>query len=89
MWSQRGITLKGMVTILYSLGLSPLIYVSSVIDTIDIVIKEVDSIITEFIWKGKMYKIAKNVIIQRIRDDSFKFAEFKSKVKYFKLSWVK
>ncbi len=44
---------------LNSLALSPLIYVSSLIDTLDIVIKEVDNIITDFLWKGKLHNIAK------------------------------
>ncbi len=69
--------------------MSPLIYVFSVIDTPDIVIKEVDNIITEFLWKGKIHKIAKNVIIQWIGDGGLKVPDFQSKVKSLKLSWVK
>ncbi len=69
--------------------MSPLIYVSSVIDTPDTVLKEIDNIITDFLWKGKMHKIAKNVIIQRIGDGGLKHPDFKSKVKSLKLSWVK
>ncbi len=61
-WSQRGLTLKGKVTILNSLALSPLIYVSSIIDTPYIVITEVDNIITEFLWKEQMLKIAKTLL---------------------------
>ncbi len=49
LWSQRGLTLKGKVAILNSVALTPLIYLSSVIDTPDSVIKEVDNIITEFL----------------------------------------
>ncbi len=66
--------------------MSPLIYVSSVIDTPDIVIKEVDNIITEFLWKGKMHKIAKNIIIPNIGDGGLKFSDFQSKMKSLKLS---
>ncbi len=69
--------------------MSPPIYVFSVIDTPDIVVKEVDNIIIEFLWKGKMHKIAKNVIIQRIGDGDLKFWDIQSKVKSRKLSWVK
>ncbi len=69
--------------------MSPLIYLSCVIDTPDIDIKEVDNIITEFLWKGKLHKIAKNVIIQGIGDGGLKFPGFQSKVKSVKLLWVK
>ncbi len=68
--------------------MSSLIYGSSVIDTPDIVIKEVDNIITEFLWKEKMHKIAKNFIIQNIGDGGLKFPDFQSKVISLKLSWV-
>ncbi len=65
--------------------MSPLIYFSSVIDTPDIVIKEVDNIITELLWKGKLHKIAENVIIQGIGDGGLKFPDFQSRVKSLKL----
>ncbi len=53
-------TIKGIITILNNLVLAPLIYVSSVIDTQEKVIKEVDTIIQNVIWDGKTANISKN-----------------------------
>ncbi len=57
MWKQRYLTIKGIITILNNVALAPLIYVSSVIDTPEKAIKEVDTIIQHFIWEGKTAKI--------------------------------
>ncbi len=84
---QRDITSQILLfTILNSLALHPTIYVSSVIDTPDIVIKEIDNIITNLLLKEKMHEIAENVIIKRIEDGGLTFADFQSKVKSLKLS---
>lgn len=88
-WAQRGLSLKGKITIINNLALSPLIYVAAVIDTPECVIREVDNIITNFLWKGKTSKIAKNVIIQNIENGGLKFPDFGSKVKALKITWVK
>ena len=88
-WSQRNLSLKGKITIINSLALSPLIYVAGVINTPKRVIDEVDNIITRFFWNSEWPKIAKNVIIQPICDGGLKFPDFESKVNALKLSWVK
>ena len=87
-WRQRNLSLKGKITVINTLALSPLIYVASVINTPKRVIDEVDLIITRFFWNSDWPKIAKNVIIQTIRDGGLKFPDFESKVKALKLSWV-
>ncbi len=51
--------MKGKITILNNLALAPLIYISSVIDTPENAIKEVDRIIQNFIWEGKTAKLKK------------------------------
>jgi hypothetical protein len=56
-WKQRKLSLKGKITIINSLALSSLIYVSSVIDTPQKVINEVDKIIVDFLWNGGTAKI--------------------------------
>jgi len=88
-WKQRNLSLKGKITIINSLALSPLIYVAGVIDTPNKVIKEVDALITQFLWNSKSAKIAKHVIIQTIEDGGLKFPDFKCKVMALKMNWVK
>ena len=88
-WKQRNLSLKGKITIINSLALSSIIYVSAVINTPRKAIVEVDKIITNFFWNSEWPKIAKNVIIQPISDGGLKFPDFESKVYSLRLSWVK
>ena len=87
-WRQRNLSLKGKVTIINSLALSPLIYVSSVVDTPEKAIKEIDSLISNFMWNNGSSKIAKQVLIQRIDKGGLKLCHYESKINALKLSWV-
>ncbi len=62
-WKQRKLSLKGKITILNSLALTPLIYVSSVVSNPYRVINEINNIIQNFIWDGSTSKIAKKKLI--------------------------
>lgn len=89
MWKQRDLSLKGKITIINSLALCPIIYLSSIIDTPDLAIKEIEKLITDFIWAGKTPKIAKNTLIQNIPNGGLKLCSYGEKVKALLLSWVK
>jgi exonuclease III len=88
-WKCRKLSLKGKVTVINNLALSPLLYVCSVIHTPDIVIEQVKKLILDFMWDGKPSKIAYNVIIQDISLGGLKLTDFESKVKSLKACWVK
>ncbi len=81
--------LKGKVTIVNILALSPLLYLASILHTPDNVIKEVKQCIVEFIWDGGSSKIAYDVIIQQIQDGQLKLIDFEEKIKALKIIWLK
>ncbi len=56
-WKQRKLSLKGKITVLNNLALSPLIYASSVVDTSSKAINEINSLIQAFIWDNSTSKI--------------------------------
>ena len=87
-WKQRNLSYKGKVTVINNLALAPLIYISSVIETPERVISEVNNIIQDFFWDGKRPKIAKNTLIQSINRGGLKLCDFGTKVKSLKISWV-
>ncbi len=87
-WKQRNLSLKGKVTVVNTLALAPLIYVSSVVDTPQRAIKEIENIVTDFIWNGGSSKIAKHVLIQRIEKGGLKLCKYELKVQALKLAWV-
>ncbi len=87
MWKQRILSIKGKITIVNTLALSPLIYTSSLIETPPDILKETHDIIQNFIWEGKTAKIAQNTLIKNIEQGQLKLCHFPTKVKALKLSW--
>ena len=87
-WKCRKLSLKGKVTVINSLAISPLLYLASCIHVPDRVTKEVKAIIVDFLWDGKPTKLAYNVMIQQIEKGGLKLVDFESKVKTLKAAWV-
>jgi exonuclease III len=88
-WKQRKLSLKGKVTVLNNLALAPLIYVSSVTNTPDRAIREINNIIQNFMWNGSTSKISQKTLIQDIPNGGLKLCHFEMKVLSLKLSWIK
>ncbi len=81
--------MKGKMTIVNTIALSPLIYTSSLIDTPMEVLKEINDIIQNMIWEGKTAKISQNTLIKNINQGWLKLCHYPTKVKALKLSWIK
>ena len=88
-WKQRTLSMKGKITIINTLALSPLIYTSSLIDTPPEALKCINDIIQNFIWEGKTAKIAQNTLIKNIDQGGLKLCHYPTKVKALKLFWIK
>ncbi len=65
MWKKRTLSIKGKITIVNTLALSPQIYSSSLIETPPENVKETNDIIQNFICEGKTAKIAQNTLIKK------------------------
>ena len=89
MWKCRNLSLKGKVTVINTLAISPLLYLANTIHVPPQVITEVKQIVVDFIWDGKPSKIAYNVLVQSIEDGGLKLVDFESKVKAAKIVFVK
>ena len=88
-WKCRKLSIKGKVTIINTLAVSPLIYLANVIYVPPQVITEIKEIIVDFLWDGKPPKIAYNVLIQNIKKGGVKLIDFGSKIKALKIGFVK
>ena len=66
-WKCRKVSIKGKITVINTLAISPLLYLTSVIHVPPQVITEVKGLITDCLWDGKPAKIAYNVMIQSIK----------------------
>ncbi len=87
-WHSRGLSLKGKVTILKSLGLPKLLYPMSVLPIPESVVSTVDNMILDFMWGTKRPKIKKNVIIQNIDQGGLKVPRFATMVEANRISWI-
>ena len=88
-WKCRKLSLKGKITVINTLALSPLLYVSSTLHVPKRVFNEVKDIIIDFLWDGKPAKIAYNTLIQDIKKGGLKLVDFEMKVKSLKINWIK
>ena len=88
-WKCRKLSIKGKVTIINTLAVSPLIYLANVIYVPPQGITEIKEIIVDFLWDCKPPKIAYNVLIQNIKKGGVKLIDFGSKIKALKIGFVK
>ena len=87
-WKCRKLSIKGKITVINTLAISPLLYLANVIHVPPQVITEVKGLITDFLWDGKPVKIAYNVMIQSIKNGGMNLVDFESKVKALKVSFI-
>ena len=86
-WKTRNLTLYGKINIVKTLGLSKLICNASVL-VIPELIKEINSIIFNFIWDGKPPKIKKLTIIGEKKQGELKMTDFNIMNKALKVAWI-
>ena len=89
MWLQRGLSLKGKIAVLRSIGIPQMLYITSCLYTPAWVIEKVDSIFFSFIWPNKKHHVKKETIIGEISKGGIKMPHFESIVKGVKFSWIK
>ena len=86
-WKQRNLTLFDKIQIIKSFGVSTFIYLFSSVSIPSWVVKEIDTIFYEFLWKGKD-RIRRNVLIQQIEKGGPKMVDIKSVISAQQLTWV-
>ena len=89
MWNNRGLSIKGRITILKSLALPKLLYPMSVLPIPTTVVDIVDNMISDFIWNKRRPKIKSDVIVQNIENGGIKAPRFATMVEANRLSWIK
>ena len=66
-WKCKKLSIKGTITVIWTLAIPPSLYLANVIHVPPQVISEVKEIITNLLWDGKPPKIAYTVMIQSIK----------------------
>ena len=88
-WKRRKLTLHGKIKIVKTLGLSKLIYNTSVLVVPEHYVKEINNLTFNFIREGKPAKIKKRTIISDIKCGGLKMLDFEIMDKALKIAWIK
>ena len=87
-WSSRGLSLYGKVTVIKSLVLPKLVYISSLLPTPQAIIKEVNQLIFNFLRKGRD-KVTRLSTINTYEEGGLKMTDLGSMIKALRLTWLK
>ncbi len=88
-WKQQNLFLKGKITVVNNLALSPIIYASSIVNTPKQAISEINNLIQQFVWDDSTSNIAQKTLIQQIHNGGLTLCHYETKVKALKLSRIK
>ena len=88
LWKSRGLSIYGKVNIIKTLLFPKMIYPSSVICTPHEVIKEFNSLIFRFLWKGND-KVSRRSTYAPYDQGGLKMLDYDNMVKALRLSWLK
>ena len=80
-WKLRKLKLRGKVVVVNGLIMSKLVYIMSVLDVPERVVREINKIVSEFIWDGRGIRIAREVLENEYKDGGLKLINIGRKVK--------
>ena len=87
-WSSRGLSLYEKVSIIKSLLISKLAYISSVLPAPNKFIKSLNQLIFKFLWNGKD-KIRRVSTINRFEKGGIRIVDVESMIQSLRLAWLK
>ena len=87
LWSCRGLSLYGKITIIKSLLLPKMLYVFSILPTSGDFIKQLNTIIYNFLWKGPD-KIARQAAINDLEFVGLNVTDIETLIKATRLAWI-
>ena len=88
-WSQRDLSLKGKITVIKTLALSQMLYLTSVMYISKDDIIHIQKLLNNFLWSSKPAKIKFGVVVSDIEDGGLKMPHVESMIKTNRISWVK
>jgi len=88
MWRSRDLTLFGKVLTIKSLGLSQLIYLTSILNVPEEVARTVKTKVFSFLWKNKRDKINRTGLDQDLERGGIRMVDIDAMFKALKLAWI-
>ena len=87
-WSSRGLSIYGKVTIIKSFLIPKFVYVCSVLPTPNKLIQELNKILFKFLWKGTD-KVKRVSVINEYEKGGLRMIDLESMVKSLRLAWLR
>ena len=87
-WSSRGFSIYGKVTIIKSLIIPKFVYISSLLPVPKEIVKELNQMIFKFLWKGTD-KVTRLSTINEFGNGGLKMIDLESMIKSLRLAWLK
>ena len=87
-WSARGLSIYGKVTIIKSFLIPKYIYVCSILPTPNELLKELNKILFKFLWKG-VDKVTRASVINEYEEGGLRMVDLECMVKSLRLAWLK
>ena len=88
MWSARGLSLYGKITVIKSLIIPKFVYIASLLITPKGVIQELNRLIFKFLWKG-VDKVTRLSTMNDYQRSGLKMIDSETMAEYLRLSWLK
>ena len=87
-WTSRDLIIFGRSCIVNMLGLSQFIYLASLVVFPENVIKTIEQLVSNFIWRGRKAKVKRQTLINKTEDRGIGLIDIRSKVKSLQCYWV-
>jgi len=87
-WSLRGLSIYGKVTIIKSLIIPKFVYIFSLLPAPKEIVKELNQMIFKFLWKGTD-KVTRLSTINEYENGGLRMIDLESMIKSLRLAWLK
>lgn len=87
LWSLRGLSLFGKVTLIKSFLIPKLLYVSTILETPREIIKQMERKVYKFLWKGPD-KVTRLSVNNSLRNGGLNLTDLETQIKAIRLSWI-
>ena len=87
-WSSRGLSIYGKVTIIKSFPIPKFVYVCSVLPTPKKLIQELNKVLFKFLWKGTD-KVKRVSVINEYEEGGLRMIDLECMVKSLRLAWLR
>ena len=87
-WSSRGLSIYGKVTVIKSLNIPAFVYISLLLPVPKEIVKELNQMIFKFLWKG-IDKVTRLSTINEYENGGLKMIDLESMIKSLRLAWLK